>query len=170
MALLDILMWVLPSGFLASLGTWILSRKTFSARNRKEQEVIYKQLYESQGDTLLKMDERITELQNQNIIINGNFAKMQRTLLTVATQAVRCRYWDVCPLRGELSKYKPSAEEYNSRPRGQLERDRHRGDRLRAGPDDAGEAEPDPDGTRTAAADADGLREDGGRRPPDPEG
>ena len=170
MALLDILMWVLPSGFLATLGTWLVSRRTYSARGRKEREDIYRQLYESQGETLLRMNESFNEIQNQNIEINGKLAKMHRTLLAVAAQAVRCRMWDMCPLRGELSKYKPLAEDYNSRPRGQFERNRHPGNRLRAGPDDAGDADADPDGTGTPPADAGGLREDGGRRPPDPEG
>ena len=57
MGALEILMWLLPTGFLSNVVTWVISRKIYNARNRKEQEIIYKELYEAQGQTLLKIQE-----------------------------------------------------------------------------------------------------------------
>ena len=134
MTLLDVLMWVLPSGFLASVVTWLVSRSTFNARNHKEQEVIYKELYESQGKTLLQMQDNYSELQNSNLEINENLSKMYRLLQRIPNTVKLCRYYDSCPVVPLLQKCQTGRT--NSTALGKTQSERYGTNNLREGPDE----------------------------------
>ena len=134
MTLLDVLMWALPSGFLASVVTWLVSRSTFNARNHKEQEVIYKELYEAQGKTLLQMQDNYSELQNSNIEINEKLSKMYRLLQRIPNTIKLCRYYDTCPVMPLLQKCKTGRT--NSTVLGKTQQERYGTNNLREGPDE----------------------------------
>ena len=128
------LMWALPSGFLASVVTWLVSRNTFNARNHKEQEVIYKELYESQGRTLLQMQDNYSELQNSNIEINEKLSKMYHLLQRIPNTIKLCRYYDTCPVVPVLQNYKASGT--NNKALGKTQQERYGTGNLREGPDE----------------------------------
>ena len=134
MTLLDVLMWALPSGFLGGVVTWIVSRSTFKARNHKEQEVIYKELYEAQGKTLLQLQENYSELQNSNLEIDEKLSKMYRLLQRIPNTVKMCRYYDTCPVMPLLQKYKTGRT--NSTALGKTQQERYRTNNLREGPEE----------------------------------
>lgn len=133
MGALEILMWLLPTGFLSSLVTWAISRKTYNARNRKEQEIIYKELYEAQGETLLKIQENYSCLQNNYLEINEKQNRTMRILQRISQTVKRCRYYDKCPVPYELRDFCNIKE--NSKPLGQPDNNSD-GDNLRVGPEE----------------------------------
>lgn len=138
MGALEILMWLLPTGFLSNVVTWVISRKIYNARNRKEQEIIYKELYEAQGETLLKIQENYSCLQNNYLEINEKQNKTMRILQRISQTVKRCRYYDKCRVPYELRNF--GCIEENNKPLGQPDNGKE-GDHLRVGTeedDDAG--------------------------------
>ncbi|HJC94094.1 MAG TPA: hypothetical protein H9752_07850, partial [Candidatus Phocaeicola excrementigallinarum] len=120
--ILDILMWALPSGFLSGLVTWLASRRTFNARNKKEREDTYKTLYDDLSTTTLDLSRQIRKLNEK--IINHE---------TAIHKCYTCRYADRCPAVIFLRQQK--VQQPNSRPLGQPQCERNRANHLRAGPE-----------------------------------
>lgn len=151
MGILDILMWAFPAGCLGSAITWLLSRKTFNARGRREREDIYKTLYDNLGSTVLKIQEDNARLQQSNFELNEKYTRLygehkniKIVLQTIVRRAVHCNHWRVCPLRCELQKYKlPDEGEPNATQLGLTDTERNAGVKLRAGPEEDGDVEPE---------------------------
>ena len=138
MTILDILMWALPSGFLSGLVTWLASRRTFNARNKKEREDTYKTLYDDLSTTTLDLSRQIRKLNEK--IINHE---------TAIRKCYACRYVDRCPAVIFLRQQK--VQQPNSRPLGQPQCERNRANGLRAGPEADGGAEGECGTMHTAA-------------------
>lgn len=93
-SIIEILKYCLPSGFIASLLTWLVNRKLYKARSVKEEHDIYKVMYENLQDTILTLQENYNDL-------NIKFSQVIRTL----GKTPSCRYYTSCPIRDELPNY-----------------------------------------------------------------
>lgn len=104
-SVMDVLQWLIPAGALSSMLTWLVSRSTYRARNTKEREDIYKQLYENVSDTLLDIQKQYEQLQDKNDEYTRKQNRMEGMLQVLVAKAQYCRSWPQCPLRSELQKY-----------------------------------------------------------------
>lgn len=120
-------MWALPSGCLSGVITWLASRRTFNARNKKEREDTYKTLYDDLSATTLDLSRQIRKLHEK--IINYE---------TAIRKCYACRHVDRCPAVIFLCQQKIQS---NSHPLGQPQYERNRANGLRAGPETDGDAE-----------------------------
>ena len=133
-SVMDVLQWLLPAGVLSNVMVWLISRSTYRARNRKEREDIYKQLYENVSGTLLDIQHQYEQLQRKHEQSNKNQTRMAGMLSLLVARARYCRSWPQCPLRSELQKYHQDGY-IDSSPQGQRDHT-GRGERqLRDGPD-----------------------------------
>ena len=128
MTIWEILMWALPSGCLSGMVTWLASRWTFNARNKKEREDTYKTLYDDLSTTTLDLSRKIRKLHEK--IINYE---------TALRKCHACRYAERCPAVIFLRQQK--VQQPNSRPLVQPQYERNRANGLRAGPETDGGAE-----------------------------
>lgn len=108
--ILELLMFLLPTGGIGAALGWLVSAKVRKARSDEETTNIYRILYEGLHKTVTEQNEAITEQQNQLL-------KLQRSQLRL-TQAVNqariCRYWgNHCPIRLQLQ----NLEEGEPKPR-----------------------------------------------------
>lgn len=91
----SILQWALPSGFIASLLTWLVNRKLYRAKNVQEQQMIYKQLYEDIQLTLKQVVDEKKELLDA-------FSRLQAAMYKIAV----CKYSHQCPVTIRLQSKK----------------------------------------------------------------
>lgn len=89
----SILQWVLPSGFIASLLTWLVNRKLYRAKSVQEQQMIYKQLYEDIQLTLKQVVDEKKELLDA-------FSKLQAAVYAIGV----CKYAHQCPVTIRMQK------------------------------------------------------------------
>lgn len=131
MEIWDILMYALPSGFASGWLTWLVSRRTFAARNKKEREDVYRALYDDLSATTLDLSRQVKKLNER--IVNHE---------TALRKCHSCKYADRCPALLFMRQLPPGKPD--SHPLGQPPHERHRANGLRAGPDEEGD--PDADG------------------------
>lgn len=127
MTILEILMWALPSGFASGAITFLVSRKTFTARKKKEREDVYKQLYDNLSATTLDLSKQIKKLNEKIIFYEAAIRKIQT-----------CKYVDRCPALIWMRQQQKG--NYGSSPLGQPQHERNRANNLRAGPEADGDA------------------------------
>lgn len=127
MTILEILMWALPSGFASGAITFLISRKTFTARKKKEREDVYKQLYDNLSATTLDLSKQIKKLNEKIIFYETAIRKIQT-----------CKYVDRCPALIWMRQQQKG--NYGSSPLGQPQHERNRANNLRAGPEADGDA------------------------------
>lgn len=95
-AIMDVLQWIIPSGAIASVVTWLVNRSLHTARSAKEQQDIYKTMYENLHETVLN-------IQHENQKLNIAFVQLEKAI----SKAVLCRHYDsYCPVRDELQNNK----------------------------------------------------------------
>ena len=83
----DLLVALISSGVLFSLGTWFVNRKVTNTRQKKEIFDYYKSISE--------------ELQDENRKLYRVISRLERAMSMVST----CKHYAECPIRGELRKY-----------------------------------------------------------------
>lgn len=91
--ILSILQWLIPSGSLVALLTWITSRRLRIAREDKSIHDAYKTMYDDVHQSLIDLSE-------ENKIIRRTLVRLEATLALAHT----CRYWGTCPIKHELRK------------------------------------------------------------------
>lgn len=128
----DILQWLLPGGALGTLVTWLLSRKTFYARNKKEREDIYKSLYDSLKETVGDIQQQNIQLIDENNEIRNRLQNINAVIRQIGDKANRCRYWSVCPVAKQLQVYRPAGT-VDSHRKGQHDASGYRERQLRSG-------------------------------------
>lgn len=120
-------MWALPSGFASGAITFLVSRKTFTARKKKEREDVYKQLYDNLSATTLDLSKQIKKLNEKIIFYETAIRKIQT-----------CKYVDRCPALIWMRQQQKG--KLGSSPLGQPQHERNRANNLRAGPEADGDA------------------------------
>lgn len=84
----------LGSGGLASLLTWLFNRGLYKARAVRDREGVWKEMYESNNQTLLQQNDEIRQLRT-------SVSRVEKMLFRISA----CRYYDVCPVKPELQDY-----------------------------------------------------------------
>ncbi len=104
--ILQILIWVLPSGGIGAAISWICNRDARTARTARETENIFKQLYEQEGQTLLQMQKRNEELSSKLDELMREIPDLRRAvnrLQRAVQSAKRCKHYDDCPIKNEMT-------------------------------------------------------------------
>lgn len=123
----NILEWVLPVGWLATLVGWWRDRKIYKVRNIKESEGTYKTLYDDLSVTITNLSKQIQKLDEKNI--NNQIA---------IRKCYACKYVERCPVVIFLRQQQKG--KLGSSPLGQPQHERNRANGLRAGPEADGDA------------------------------
>jgi len=84
----ELLMYCLPSGVFASIATWLVNRKLYHTRTRKEVHDTYKAMYEDLSNTIINQQQQTNELRR-------TLSKLQQILVS----ATACKYYSRCPMR-----------------------------------------------------------------------
>ena len=132
----DLLVTLISSGVLYSLGTWFVTRKVNNTRQKKEILDYYKSISEDLQTTLEK-------LQDENRKLYRGISRLERAMSMVST----CKHYADCPVRYELRKYEEN-------------------DRKRQGCHGQRPAERSPTGDKHTGAAVDGETEDTSAEPP----
>ncbi len=132
----DLLVTLISSGVLFSLGTWFVNRKVNNTRQKKEIFDYYKSISEDLQTTLEK-------LQDENRKLYRVISRLERAMSMVST----CKHYADCPVRYELRKYEEN-------------------DRKRQGGHGQRPAERSPTGDKHTGAAVDGGTEDTSAEPP----
>lgn len=88
MDVLELLKYCLPSGFLASMVTWLVNKKLYHTRTGKEVHDIYKTMYEDLNETIINQQKQTNELRK-------TLSKLQQILVSASS----CKYYPRCPMR-----------------------------------------------------------------------
>lgn len=123
--IMQILQWIIPVGGFGTVVGWIIHRDTRKARDAKERNDIYKEMYDNISGTLI-------ELQNENKRLYKAVQRLNQTI----QKAVGCPHYAACPMRDELQK----SERIDTEPR-----HRQPGGRKKIR-DDPGSRSPEPGG------------------------
>lgn len=91
--IMQILQWIVPVGGFGTVVGWIIHRDTRKARDAKERNDIYKEMYDNISGTLI-------ELQNENKRLYRAVQRLNQTI----QKAVGCPHYAACPMRDELQK------------------------------------------------------------------
>lgn len=91
--IVQILQWLIPVGSAGTVLGWIFYRDLRKAREAKEKNDIYKDMYDNISGTLI-------ELQNEN----KRLYKAVRQLNQTIQKATGCPHYADCPMRDELQK------------------------------------------------------------------
>ncbi|WP_042369725.1 hypothetical protein [Bacteroides neonati] len=91
--IMQILQWLVPVGSAGTVLGWIFYRDVRKAREAKEKNDIYKDMYDNISGTLI-------ELQNEN----KRLYKAVRQLNQTIQKATSCVHFADCPMRDELQK------------------------------------------------------------------
>ena len=87
----DLWMYLLPSGFLASLLTWLVNRRRERLKDIREEHTVYRDLYEDLRALIKKQDLEYGKLREK-------LYKLEKTLEDISI----CRYRRQCPLLERL--------------------------------------------------------------------
>lgn len=172
MGIWEVLQWLVPAGVLSNIVVWLVSRRTFNARNKHEREDLYKKLYEAVSATTEKLQAQNSELrdmflklQEDNMTITNvsnenkyKIQKMERMVARIVAKARQCRSWPQCPIAPELQMYRP-ADKVDSRARGQPERREGRDRELHDDPGSDDDTDPDAGTDRGTDAEQPGHRD-----------
>lgn len=128
---LEILQWAIPAG----IGVWnIMLYRTYKRLNQakaiKDTRDTWEQIAESNNVAILKQNEEIRAMRD-------TISRLEKMVFKV----VGCRYYDVCPVRNELSVYKADLKSINRERLDDLHRKTNR--RPRDGPGIEGEFDTD---------------------------
>lgn len=91
--IMQILQWLVPVGSAGTVLGWIFYRDLRKAREAREKNDIYKDMYDNISGTLI-------ELQNEN----KRLYKAVRQLNQTIQKATGCAHFADCPMRDELQK------------------------------------------------------------------
>ena len=101
----DILQWVLPSGAIGSVVTWLFGRTLCRTREAKEIHDTYKQMYEDVSSSLVTLqqkneetNEKLEELRAENLRTRRALNRLSRAIEAIES----CDYRSICPVRSEL--------------------------------------------------------------------
>ncbi|MGL5785191.1 MAG: hypothetical protein ACRCX4_00010 [Bacteroidales bacterium] len=83
----DIWMYLLPSGFIASLLTWLVNRRRERLKDIKEEHSVYRELYEDLRVLIKKQNADYAKLRNKVFRLEKAFEEINR-----------CPYRRHCPL------------------------------------------------------------------------
>ncbi|MGL5786627.1 MAG: hypothetical protein ACRCX4_07420 [Bacteroidales bacterium] len=87
----DIWMYLLPSGFIASLLTWLVNRRRERLKDIKEEHTVYRELYED-----------LRELIRKQSVEHGKLRRKIYRLERAMEEVYHCRYRAHCPLLRKL--------------------------------------------------------------------
>lgn len=102
--IMQILQWLIPVGSAGTILGWIFYRDLRKAREAKEKNDIYKDMYDNISGTLI-------ELQNEN----KRLYKAVRQLNQTIQKATSCVHFADCPMRDELQKSERPDPDLHSR-------------------------------------------------------
>ena len=102
--IIQILQWLIPVGSAGTVLGWIFYRDLRKAREAKEKNDIYKDMYDNISGTLI-------ELQNEN----KRLYKAVRQLNQTIQKATSCVHFADCPMRDELQKSERSDSDFQFR-------------------------------------------------------
>ncbi|MGL5787522.1 MAG: hypothetical protein ACRCX4_11990 [Bacteroidales bacterium] len=88
----DIWMYLLPSGFIASLLTWLVNRRRERLKDIKEEHTVYRELYED-----------LRELIRKQGIEHGKLRRKIYQMERCFEEIGRCSRRNYCPVRRQLS-------------------------------------------------------------------
>jgi len=110
----ELLMYCLPSGVFASIATWLVNRKLYHTRSRKEVHDTYKSMYEDLSNTIINQQQQTNDLRR-------TLAKLQQIIVSATT----CKYYSRCPMRLQHNKADSTAiiEGYTGANTGNHQRD-----------------------------------------------
>ncbi len=97
-ALLNFLMYALPSGFLVQLLNWWLSRKKRKVQDMGDIDGLY-------IENINKLREELIKTQDENRKVYRDIGRLERAvskLERAISKATTCRHFDDCPIRSEL--------------------------------------------------------------------
>lgn len=103
--MLEILQWVVPSGAVASIATWLIDRGLRRVRSAKEIHDTYKQMYEDVSASLVSLQQKHEETNEKLEELTAEHLRTRRALnrLSRAIEAIEsCDYRNICPVRSEL--------------------------------------------------------------------
>ncbi|MGL4332485.1 MAG: hypothetical protein ACRCZQ_10920 [Bacteroidales bacterium] len=83
----EIWMYLLPSGFIASLLTWLVNRRRERLKDIKEEHSVYRELYEDLRVLIKKQSAEYAKLRNKVFRLERAFEEINR-----------CPYRQHCPL------------------------------------------------------------------------
>lgn len=110
----EIWMYLLPSGFIASLLTWLVNRRRERLKDIREEHSVYRELYEDLKVLIKKQSVEHGELRRKIFRLERAFEEVNR-----------CIYRNRCPLRNKLPFNETDGVEGTFPPNGA---DRTRGD------------------------------------------
>lgn len=94
--IMEVLQWLIPTNAITLFGTWLFNRHLHNARSAKEQQEIFKTMYENLYETVLT-------IQDDNKTLNSNQVRLER----IISKAILCKFYDNhCPVRVELQSIK----------------------------------------------------------------
>ena len=131
--IIEILQWAIPAG----LGIWnLLLYHTYKRMNQakaiKDTRDTWEEMANANNEALMRQDEEIRSMRE-------TISRLEKMLF----RAIGCRYYDVCPIRPELSVYKASIKRQNRTRFDLLERKTNR--LPRDGPDIEGDLGGEPE-------------------------
>lgn len=93
------LTYALPTGFLVSLATWLVNRKVFAAKGKKDEQNAFVEMY----NELKKLLEDESAEKNR---LYRAVSKLERAVSLIGN----CKHVDNCPVRHELRKQEAANE------------------------------------------------------------
>lgn len=93
---------VLSSTGVVALVQWLFNRRLYNAKAKRDEESVWREMYESNSEAILNLNE-------ENRKLRLAFARVER----MAYKALACRYYDNCPIRFELQNYQNSLTRRN---------------------------------------------------------
>ncbi|MGL5772657.1 MAG: hypothetical protein ACRCX1_07770 [Bacteroidales bacterium] len=88
----DFWMYLLPSGFIASLLSWLINRRRERLKDLKDEHTVYRELYEDLKELIRNQD-----------IEHGKLRRKIYRLERITERISDCRYRNQCPLVQQLS-------------------------------------------------------------------
>ena len=121
-ALLNFLMYALPSGFLVQLLNWWLSRRKRKVQDMGDIDGLY-------IENINKLREELIKTQDENRKVYRDIGRLERAvskLERAISKATTCRHFDDCPIRNELPEQTGDGTDYRPvRQHGKRENNRH---------------------------------------------
>ena len=121
-ALLNFLMYALPSGFLGAIVNWWLGRRKRKVQDMSDIDGLY-------IESTNKLREELIKTQDENRKVYRDIGRLERAvskLERAISKATTCRHFDDCPIRNELPDGAEGGTDYRPmRQHGKRENNRH---------------------------------------------